>query len=440
MFDSQQSCTDWPLPLPYDLVRLIIFSYLQYEYDCPQSICRLSLACTALADLCRPLKFRDVTIHLGEDPHSKAQMKALFRLLDSDQARGLDISYCVRHLRITDDYRHPEGRYLKKPQEVDYEKLSYFLAREFRNMERLTLSLQAETWSRLPPDLSYRLRHLLARRTLHTVIITENSHIPEDYLRAVMKDIPLLQLDGDVGFQPSGSACHRRVDMSSRQCTPHQLMLKDSSRTGTNISSLLPQGPHSPFNLSRLTKLEVSTRGPHIAILNDVLDACSSTMEELALYVATWGGLPAPLHLKNLKALKALTLAVDAEMMPYGDRIGSEAPLRFNWFVSALETCQAVAGQLEFIGLVLRIKSYLVAEKLDWKRLDGTLTSCASISNCALRPWSILRIFEILVVMEGNKVEEALLAEVFAPLVPGLCRRKILKVGVSSERMSFWRM
>ncbi|KAF9553145.1 hypothetical protein CPC08DRAFT_244305 [Agrocybe pediades] len=363
MLESPQSRTHWPLPLPYDLFHLIIFSYLD---DCPhwQAIYSLSMTCAALAELCRPLKFRDITIPLGQVPHAKQRMRKLFSLLD----RAGDISHYVRCLHITDDYWDCESGFFKEPPDVnDSERLSYFFGRDFRNMERLTLSFRSEnqTWSRLPCELVCRLRHLLAHPTLHTVVISDKTPIPGDYLR-LMKNILLLQLDGDLTFPLTGSACRHLVDSStnSSRCTPHKLLLKDRSREGTNISSLLPH-PHSPFNLSRLTKLEISARGPHIAILNDVLDSCSSTLEELAVYVATRGGLPSPFHPKNLRSLKALTLSVDVEMMPLGDMVPREAWLRFNWFVSALQTCREVAGQLEFIGLVLRIRFFTIARKLD---------------------------------------------------------------------------
>ncbi|KAF8149147.1 hypothetical protein B0H34DRAFT_196735 [Crassisporium funariophilum] len=136
--------SEWPLPLPKDIIYNIIHAYLLRT-----SVRSLSLTCRSLASFCRPFNFRVVTLD-STTIQGLTRYKRFARLLGSSP----DIAEYIYELRI----RNTGNVTSQFPAPEDEDSLHFILSRSgYKNLSRIGLRLMQVQWDLMPVTIAQAL-------------------------------------------------------------------------------------------------------------------------------------------------------------------------------------------------------------------------------------------------------------------------------------------
>ena len=426
----QREEPQWQLPLPFDIMFTIINTFIVDN----EPLRNISCACRSLWQICRPLRFRTVSISTS----NRNEPTSLERFAQFLSHNPKFINH-IHTLRILDRGKMFQG---SRPITPEEESLCYILLRQFPNLRRLELSLHV-VWDLVPSQVQSSFYHAFKKPTLREVAF-EHVRIPLSLL-CYLSGISSLDFRGEAS--PSKNNPESQGDF----CKPERLLVADTSRTGFVLNNLLRED--SGLQLSSLKTLEVYASGVHMQLLNGPLLRCSTTLTSLSLFLSTWGGGmlqfllsidvhscsiskidPTSIDLSPLRLLTSLTLTADMEKLPYVPP-GFEGPRRFDWLIETLSTCHS-PSRLERITLIIRIQRFDFAKYLPWQNLAALFEPHPSERWPRLKRLDLKNVNE----WEDRFYKQGTLERIVFPLMPVLSNEDLVKIETSSEKLSFWRM
>ncbi|KAF8186629.1 hypothetical protein BJ912DRAFT_805870, partial [Pholiota molesta] len=359
----------WQLPLPYDVIFHIINSYL---LDVRPTLYNLSATCLSLAALCRPLRFRTVTISTQARNSPTACERLATFLSESPEV----IDY-IQDLRVLDHGMMFQG---SRPITVEEECLCYILTRPYPNLKRLELSLHV-VWTLLPPQVQHAFGRLLSLPTLQALSL-EHVRIPVDLL-SYLQSLQSLEIRGEI------SPPCRNDAYPNTHSTPRMLKYYDPSISGYISENIF--SANSALVLDKLEHLEVRAAVHHFRFLqthfqnhyrtlttlkvcpfNRFIEECKCALSQRFIFFNQ----ASPLDLKCLAYLKSLVLYVDISEARYNtDTLQGIARNGFWWMLNTLQTCSQ-PSLVESVEIVIGVNDLALTKTCPWEEVERVLHPC----------------------------------------------------------------
>ncbi|KAJ3508021.1 hypothetical protein NLJ89_g5987 [Agrocybe chaxingu] len=396
----QNPTAEWQLPLPPDVILLILDYYLQDI----TTVYNLSLACSSLAKICRPYRLSTVSLNIQS------------RVTVEDFAWSLrtypDRIGLIQTFHITGD--NPPWYSTS----VD-ERLCFILTRPYPKLKRLELSIGA-SWASIPSQFQDAFQVLFARPALREVIF-DRMQISVEML-AYLPQIFSLEIRGDISWPPQPS---------SGICVPTRLLICDRTPGGHVIHGLFYG--NSPLKLTKLKQMEAYVANLDAGALAIPLRMCATTLTSLHLYTGKRNSVvPSSINLGSLTQLEDILLTCDL----------TEAPrYRFSRVLNTLSRLGPdpyPVRNLMQITIILR-KSRLGFTKYPrWELLDALFAPSLDVR------WPKLSKVNIRIVTEDRSDErwyvQGSTEKKIQPLMPILYGAGVLNIHASVEALDSWHL
>ncbi|KAF6753390.1 hypothetical protein DFP72DRAFT_901570 [Ephemerocybe angulata] len=335
------SAPRWMLPLPADLIYLIIDKYLDRDWG---TVKNLSLTNRSLTPYCRKLLLRRIAVITVKHENSNTPFERFAVLLKG----GPHFSELVEELRIVD--RHfcvlPGPEPISKPQIAIRTILTY----DWRSLRRLHLGLQAE-WNLMSTEMRSSIQRVLALPTLRELVLSA-LQIPVSWL-SECTHLEVLELRNGC------KAVQSITPISTGFVAPQSLLVHHT--TPSELATLL--SPTSPLKPDALNHLSFAApRGT----VDDIFRSLPLTvirsirsLETILIQQTDSNDPPAP----SLEAFANLT------SISIGEDITTPNPSSLDWAIQMLSSLPPTA-RLRTIKLSFRYDDPKHIMAADWAKLN----------------------------------------------------------------------
>jgi len=263
----------WNLPLPQDIMYLIIDTYFLHNFPDPDLNTLYNLARTArcLTSYCRSVIYRKIAL-TGYTRHDETMVEIFARILSGTP----EIAHYIHDLRITDT--GSMFQFSVPLPEVE-QSLKYIVTQEFPNLRRVEVNIPVG-WTLLPASLTHAFEVLFQARTIQEIVILRGRIPPallQEFRTADSVDIRAL-----VSY-PDGP-----MPRSENTCPPTTLTIVDKTPDGETTKNLLHH--NSPLRIHRLTELRFHGLGDILDLINPTIKARQDFLTSLTIHAASVQG------------------------------------------------------------------------------------------------------------------------------------------------------